>query len=271
MSSVPSHCASSVNSESDHLFALTGHTVLVTGASRGIGRACAEMAAESGARVVLTSRQFEDLNAVCESLSGEGHCVFPRDLSQDIDSISDWLKNEVVPVSGKLSGIVHAAGMAQTIPIRALRSGMTTKLFDTNMHAALALARGMRNPRVHAATASLVLVSSTLAFRGRVGLSSYAASKAALVGMGRTLAIELAPDGIRVNCVLPGWVDTAMTAEDAGIAHSGEDTMENIRSRHLLGFGDPKDVSGAVVFLLSSLSSWITGTEIVVDGGFSAT
>lgn len=255
----------------DNPFSLNDQTILITGASSGIGRACAFAAANAGARIILTARNQERLEETRSELPGSGHVVFSRNLSTDIDAIPNWLRGEVVPNAGKLSGIVHAAGMAREIPVRIQTSKMTKDIFQLNLYAAAALAKGLRHPANHEPNASLVFVSSTVAFRGRAALSAYAASKGGLISMARNLAVELAPDKVRVNCVLPGWVETPMTTGKTNAQTLSPEQHTTIKQRHPLGLGTPHKVANAIVFLLTKAAEWMTGTEIVVDGGFSAT
>ena len=255
----------------DNPFSLHKQTILITGASSGIGRACAFAAAKAGARIILTARNQKRLGEVKSELPGDGHLVFSRDLSTDTDAIPDWLRGEVVPNAGKLTGIVHAAGIAREIPLKIQTTKMTKDLFQLNLYAAAALAKGLRHPANHEPNASLVFVSSTVAFRGRAALSAYAASKGGLVSMARNLAVELAPDKVRVNCVLPGWVETPMTTGKSNAQALSPEQYAAIKQRHPLGLGSPHKVANATLFLLTKAAEWMTGTELVVDGGFSAT
>jgi NAD(P)-dependent dehydrogenase (short-subunit alcohol dehydrogenase family) len=240
---------------------LDNRTVVVTGASSGIGRGCAIVAAELGARVVLVGRDETRLRETESQLAGSGHLVAAYDL-QKVDGIADWMKQ-----FRELSGLVHAAGMQVTQPLRALTVEQHASVMRVNLDAALFLTKGFRQRGVLSTNGgSIVYIASVMAFAGKPAIPSYTASKGALVSMARSLAVELAREKIRVNCVAPALVPS-------GIADEMQKTMTpeqfgTIRKSHPLGFGTPRDVGNAVAFLLSDSSRWITGTTLVTDGGF---
>ena len=136
-----------------------------------------------------------------------------------------------------------------------------------NLSAALLLAKGFRQKGCHADGGSLVLLSSVAGLRGHAGLSAYTASKSALFGLARSLAIELARDGIRVNCVAPGLVATEMSTQ---FEEQTLREMTGVESEYPLGIGKPRDVANGIAFLLSDAARWITGTTLTIDGGYSA-
>ena len=139
---------------------------------------------------------------------------------------------------------------------------------QTNWSAAWLLAKGLRQPGVHSKPASLVYISSVVGMAGQPGLSAYASSKGAVLALTKALAMELAGEGIRVNAVVPGYVETEM-AQNLEKILSG-DQMEAIRRMHPLGIGTALDVAHAIAFLLAETGRWITGTSLVVDGGYTA-
>jgi len=245
---------------------LTGRTILVTGASSGIGRATAVLAGRLGARVVLVARDQQRLEETARMMEDAEAIVAPYDLTQ-LAGISAWMK-ELTERSGPLHGLVHSAGRHILRPLRMLKDEQIDEVMTLNFHAALALSRGLRQKGVWQSPASLVYIGSVVGLRGRKGVSAYASSKGALIALTMSLAAELAGDGIRVNCVCPGHTmtelamkaDTAMTSDQA----------KELESGHLLGAGEPIDVASANCFLLSSAAKWITGTAMVVDGGFLA-
>ena len=242
---------------------LQGRTVMVTGASSGIGRGCAIVAAERGARVVLVGRSEERLRETQSQLTGAGHAVAAFDLNM-AGGITDWMKQ-----FRELSGLVHAAGVQVTNPLRALTPEEHTTVMRVNVDSALFLTKAFRQRGVLAPSGgSVVFITSVMAFAGKAAITSYAASKGALVAMTKSLAVELGRERIRVNCIAPGQVPS-------GIADEMQKTMtpeqfEAIRQSHPLGFGEPRDVGNAAAFLLSDDARWITGTTLVADGGFLA-
>lgn len=250
----------------DDFLRLDGSTVLVTGASSGIGRACAVEASRYGAKVVLVARREEALEETLSLLSGDGHLVAPFDLA-DLDGIPEFVSG-IAGRLGGLSGIVHAAGHHDTTPVRAITPSAVTGLFDANVTTAMMLAKALRSKHVRRETASLVLLSSAVGLVGQAGVSAYSATKGAIVTLTRSLALELARDGIRVNCVCPGVVDTPMTT---GIRERvGAAGFERIAHAHPLGLGETIDVANAILYLLSTASRWVTGSALVVDGGYTA-
>ncbi|MGA1991707.1 MAG: SDR family oxidoreductase [Bryobacteraceae bacterium] len=245
---------------------LTGRTILVTGASSGIGHETALLLGHLGARVILVGRNQERLAETLRLLNGEGHRVEPFDLSST-DEIPHWLKG-IGASSGPLHGLVHCAGIQRLRPLRVLGSAVLQEVMRTNLDAAVSLTRGFRQKGVCAESGSVVLLSSIMSLVGQAGVAAYAASKGAVNAVTRALAVELAFEHIRVNCVAPGYVETEMTA--ALWSSLTEEQRSHIESRHLLGVGKPRDVAYAIAFLLAETARWITGTVLVVDGGYTA-
>lgn len=248
-------------------FDLSGHRILITGASSGIGRATAIAASRLGAITILVGRNRERLEATLESLENSGHSIEPRELL-DLDGIPDWMKS-VASQCGPLSGMVHCAGIEELAPIRYVSLDRFRQMQDVNVTAGLMLLKGFRQKGVCVAGSSVVLVSSVASLVGQPGHTGYCATKGALTALARAAAVELATEGIRVNCIAPGWVeDTAMT-EAAGRRMPSEQ-IAAIGAMHPFGVGKPDDVANGITFLLSGAARWITGSTLVVDGGYSA-
>lgn len=246
---------------------MQGRRVLVTGASSGIGRASARLLGSLGASVILGGRDTQRLSAALAEMPGNHHAISAFDLA-DCDSIPTWLKS-LSERHGPLAGIAHCAGVQLTYPLRATTWDHVEKLVRVDIGAAVGLARGLRQKGVLAeGGGSIVFLSSAAGLVGEPARAAYSASKAALVGLVRSLAVEIARDKVRVNCVAPGVVETAMW-EQTKRALTGEQAHE-IEAKHPLGLGAPEDVANAVAFLLADTSRWITGTTLVVDGGFTA-
>lgn len=239
---------------------------MVTGASSGIGRASAIAASEQGARVALISRRAEQLSETLSLMSGEGHICISADLD-DLVAIPEVLKSASAEL-GPLSGMVHAAGVHAVTPLRTLSLRQLQAILETNISQSVLLAKAFRNPKVRAEDASIVFMSSAAALKGEAGVSVYAATKAAVASLGRSLALELAPERIRVNSIAAGIVETPMS--DGIRSKIGSDAWDSIRQEHPLGLGTPEDIANAVLFLLSDASRWVTGTTLVVDGGYTA-
>jgi NAD(P)-dependent dehydrogenase (short-subunit alcohol dehydrogenase family) len=245
---------------------LTGRRIMVTGASSGLGRATATLLSQLGAGVVLVGRDEQRLAESRAQLAPGNHAMVQRDLA-DVETIVDWM-TAVATEQGPLDGLVHAAGIQMTRPLRMLDAPRVQQLMDINLLAALQLARGFRQRPVHNKPGSIVFLSSIMGLVGQAAVVPYAASKGALVAAAKALAMELASEQIRVNCVAPGHVATPMAAKVEATLTEGQ--LETIRNRHPLGLGTPEDVAGAIAFLLADSGRWITGTTLVVDGGYTA-
>lgn len=245
---------------------LAGSTVLVTGASGGIGRETAVLLSSLNARLILTGRNRERLEQTLSCLSGEGHRIEPFDLART-EQIPQWLRS-LTAEAGPLRGLVHAAGQQLTSPIRFAAVQSMEELFRTNLLSAIMLVRGFCQKNCHAAEGGIVFVSSVMGLVGKRDISAYGATKAALIGLAKSLAVELARDRIRVNCVAPAFVQTEMLAGVRELL--SPEQFEALEKAHPLGFGTTRDGANAIAFLLAGTGRWITGSVLVVDGGYSA-
>jgi NAD(P)-dependent dehydrogenase (short-subunit alcohol dehydrogenase family) len=247
---------------------LSGKTILVTGASSGIGRQCAIACSEVGATVIMTGRNKERLNETLTAMQDPGrHISFPLDLL-NYDQIEPMVA-EATGRSGKIHGAVHCAGISTTLPLRVTSTKKMEEFFRTNAIAAVYLTRILTKKAYIAENgASIIFIASVMATVGEVGKTLYAMTKGALLAASKSLALELAPQKIRVNCVSPGVVITPMS--QSSFYSQNEDSLNQVKSRHPLGLGLPEDVAGACVFLLSDAARWITGVDLPVDGGYMA-
>lgn len=247
-------------------FMLKDKHIVITGASSGIGRETAILCSELGAKVTIVARNKERLESTLSSMKGDQHLVVIFDVTTHeriAGCVSDFVASE-----GKIDGFVHSAGIRKTLPQRASKPEFLLNTLSVNLVAAFEFVRVLSKKANSNNSASFVLISSVMGVVGEVGLSSYCASKGALISGSKALALELAPRKQRINCISPAMVKTELLEREFNIL--SEKAISNTLSKHPLGFGSPADVANAAAFLLSDASEWITGTNLIVDGGYSA-
>ena len=216
-------------------------------------------------RDYITGRSAERLDDTLRLLKGEGHAVEGMDLEQ-ADRIPAWIR-QIVERYGPLDGLVHSAGIQQTMPIQILNPERIESVLRINVTAAIMLVKSFRQKNCAAPKASLVLISGGAGIIGRPGLSVYSASKAALIGLVKSASLELVAQGIRLNCVAPGYVSTEMSRKLQDSLTPEQ--FASIEQMHPLGIGRTQDVAGAIAYLLAETGRWITGTTLVIDGGLT--
>lgn len=247
------------------MISLKGKTILITGASSGIGRECAVKAAQLGANVILVARNQERLNQTMNSLPGENHIYFSCDITNN-DSLEE-IVIQSVEKAGKISGFIHSAGIEATIPLRNMNLAKYEEMFAVNVLSAFEIARLVSKKKyLSPSGSSFIFISSVMGVLGESGKVCYGSTKAALIGGSRSMAMELAPKNIRVNSILPGVVETEMITRFFRSIPSH--SKEEIIKKHPLGLGQPEDVANLCMFLLSDASRWITGIAIPIDGGY---
>ena len=242
-------------------FSIEGKTIIVTGATSGIGRAAANTCAQLGAKVVAIGRNQERLDSLMQELEGNGHLAINVDLTDEAQ-VQRLLEN--VPA---IDGVACCAGVAEMKPFAFVTEEDVERVFKVNCFAPVMLVNKLLKAKKLNKGGSVVFVSSVDGPKVvHAGNSVYSGSKSALVGLARNMAIDLASKKIRVNCVLPGTTDTPMI-------HTGSATdemlAENAKQFPLKRFAQPEEIANAIIFLLSDGASFITGTELTVDGGYS--
>ncbi len=256
-----------MNTHSD-VFSLSGKTIVVSGASSGIGRQCAISFSQMGAYLVLLGRNEGRLAETLSLTKDPGqHSTYVVDLL-DFEKV-DAVVKDIAKQKGKVHGLVCCAGISTTLPIKMGTPDKLNEFLHTNVTASFNLARLLSGKKNMAAEGGgIVFISSVMGIVGEVGKTLYSITKGALISGSRSMALELAPRKIRVNCISPGVVLSPMSKN--AIYSRNEESLTRITELHPLGLGAPEDVANTCVYLLSEASRWVTGTNLVVDGGYSA-
>ena len=249
-------------------FSLQNKTILITGASSGIGRSCSVECSRAGARVIAVGRNEERLRETLKEMnSPDKHSSLRMDLNDadQVDQKMGALEDEGII----LDGVVNCAGISTTLPLRMITPEKIAPFFETNVSSAIYLTRwATRRKMVPDSGSSIVFISSVMGSVGESGKTIYSLTKGALLAASRSLAVELASKNIRVNCSSPGVVETPMS--ESAVYSRNEDARQKIEALHPLGLGKPEDVANATIYLLSDASGWVTGTNLFVDGGYTA-
>lgn len=249
-------------------FKIDNKNIVITGASSGIGRQCAIIASQLGARIVLIARNKEKLQETLSLMDRpETHLICELDID-DSDKMEAAIKTVMISV-GKIHGLIHCAGISTTLPFRSISTSKIDAYFKTNVYGSIQLSRILTKPVYLTENgASIIFITSVMGVVGEVGKTIYSLTKGALVAGSKSMALELASKKIRVNCISPGVVITPMSSN--AIYTQDKTSFDKITNLHPLGLGKPDDVANACMFLLSDASRWITGTNLIVDGGYTA-
>lgn len=238
-------------------YSLEGKTILVTGASSGLGASIAIECSRLGAKLCITGRNKERLNETFTKLEGEGHLQIVVDLTKKEDVI---LLAQFVPL---LNGLALCAGITKTLPVKFINDDAIDDIFKTNTFSSMSLIQMLLKQKKIAKQGSIVFLSSISTTYADKGNSIYAASKGALNSFSKVLALEGAISGIRSNCIQPGFVPSRML--DAGIVT--DEQLQEEMNKYPLGFGEPTDIAYGAIYLLSDAAKWVTGSVITIDGG----
>ena len=239
-------------------FSLQGKTILVTGASSGIGARTAIECSKMGAAVNITARNKERLQDTfnqLETCESNGQFIADLTVVDDIDMLVESLP--------ELDGIVLNAGMLKTVPVKNIKDEDMMTVFETNILSSIRFVQRLLKAKKIKAKGSIVFISSISTFQVKKGNSLYSATKGAINSFAKVLAVEVAARGIRVNCIQPGFIPTHVL--DAG-AVTDEQLQEHFK-KYPLGIGSTEDIAFPAIYLLSDAAKWVTGSVITIDGG----
>lgn len=242
-------------------FSVEGKTILITGAASGIGKATALQCSELGANMILLDLNEDGLNQTKAELKGGNNEVIAINLT-NFDSL-----REMVNKLPRLDGVVSNAGIFYSMMAKLSDKKDMEKIFEINTFSHINLIQQLMEQKKLNKGASIVFTSSMSGvFCGAVGGSLYGATKSALAGYAKALAVELAPRGIRVNTIHPGMINTPLIHS----ASLSQDVLDEDKKNYPLGrYGEPEEVAYSIIFLLSEATKWMTGTQLLIDGGFS--
>lgn len=242
-------------------FSLKDKTIFVTGASSGIGRAIAIECSKMGANIVLSGRNEDRLKETLSLMESKNHQIIVADLNG-----SDTLE-EMVKEFPSIQGVVHCAGLTISKPFQFISENNMSEVMNVNYYAPVYLTQQLLKFKKIKKGSSIVFISSVSGvYVTAMGNSMYCGSKGAINGIAKGIALELATKGIRVNTVVPGMVDTNILS--AGVL-SEDQIREDIKKYPLKRYGKPEEVAHAVIYLLSEASSWVTGSNLLIDGGYT--
>jgi NAD(P)-dependent dehydrogenase (short-subunit alcohol dehydrogenase family) len=249
------------------MFSLFNKNILITGASSGIGRECAITASQFGANIILLARDKTRLKETHNKLKKGNHLYFSQDITE-FSKLEKIIETSVKKI-GRISGFIHSAGIEMTVPLRQMNPIQYQQLFSLNVISGFELARIISKKEYLSDNyPSFVFISSVMDSLGQKGKIGYCSSKGALLAGCKAMALELVNKNVRVNCVSSGVIKTDMSKKMFDILP--KNSFESIINMHPLGLGTPQDIANVCIFLLSDSSKWITGTNIIVDGGYSA-
>lgn len=239
-------------------FSLAGKNILITGASSGIGRAIAVECSKMGAMVNIVGRDKARLGETCDQLVGKHNTSFQADLTSENDL--DSLVSRLSP----LDGFVHSAGIIKRVPLKLITAEVYENLLRINLIAPASLTKKLYKAKLLKPESSIVMISSVGSNVASLGNIMYMSSKGGLNSFMKGSALELASQGIRVNCIEPGMVKTNLTKEI-----SDEDIHNDILRYPLGRYGFPEEIAYAAIYLLSDASKWMTGSILKIDGGLT--
>ena len=241
-------------------FNLKSKTILVTGASSGIGRGICIDCSKMGAKVHLMARNEERLNKTLAEMDGDGHVIHQADLcsTEDIDALVDAL-----PV---IDGVVLCAGIIKTMLVKKISEEAMVEIFNANIMGDIKMCSRLLKKKKLNHGGSVVFISSVSTFNVKVGNSLYSATKGAVNSFAKAMALEVSKQNMRVNCIQPGFVPSSILSSGA---IEEDEFLKFYAERHPLGFGTPSDIANGCIYLLSDAARWVTGSIFTIDGGYT--
>lgn len=246
---------------------LSGKNILVTGASSGIGKGIAVLLSKLGANIIMTARNEDRLKETYNELEPGDHSYYVFDLNNT--GAVESLFEDICSGGRKLNGLVHSAGISVTMPVQLLNADDLRNIMSVNFFSFIELAKHFSKRKYNDNGGSIVAISSISSKVGARGLTAYCASKGALESAVRSMALDFAPKKIRINCISPGMIETKIYEGLTRLVNNN-DFETDIKKRQVMGLGKPEDVAYAAAYLLSDASGFVTGTSVVVDGGYLA-
>jgi len=250
-------------------FTLKNKTILITGASSGIGKEIAIVLSNFGANIILLARNIQRLQETKESLNNpDNHRIYSVDLL-DLEKVDTVIIN-IKDHYNTIDGIVNCAGISSTLALRSINKKKLHDHFDINVNAGILLTKQLLSKRYSLLNegSSIIFIASVMGLVGEVGKTTYAMTKGALIAGVKSLSLELALKKIRVNAISPGVVISPMSS--ASFYSKDKERLEKVKSLHPLGLGEVDDIANACVYLLSDASKWVTGSNLIIDGGYTA-
>lgn len=248
----------------DYNIDFSNKQILIDGGAKGIGFECAQLLSQLGAKIILVDLIEHDLKEAISLLSGSNHAYYAFDLSKTED-ISSLIK-QIIMDNGPLDGYIHCVGVRCRRPLNLITPKVTSDIMNVNFNSFLEIVKNISRKGCYHEGLSIVGISSISAHLGYKSETVYAATKAAMEAAVRCLAQELAPKHIRLNTVVASQINTHVYKEGGNVSES--ENAKYYLSRQYLGLGEPREVANIIVFLLSSLSSFISGASVPADGGF---
>jgi NAD(P)-dependent dehydrogenase (short-subunit alcohol dehydrogenase family) len=241
-------------------FSIEGKTILITGASSGIGRGVCIDCSKMGAKVHLMARNEERLNETLSQMESDDHVIHQVDLcsTDDINRLVDELP--------QIDGVVLCAGIIKTMPVKNINEAAMNEIFNANILGDIKLVSRLLKKKKLNVGASVVFISSVSTFNVKIGNSLYSATKGAVNSFAKAMALEVSKQKMRVNCIQPGFVPSAILS---GGAIEEDSFLKFYAERHPLGFGTPTDIANCCIYLLSDAARWVTGSIFTIDGGYT--